>query len=70
VKVQFRWDIFNIFNNKNFLFAGLDATMDASAVTLNAARTTIENATIPSNFGQATRTRDPRQMQLGLKILW
>ncbi len=70
VKVQFRWDIFNIFNNTNFLFSGLDATMDASAVTLNAARTTIENATIPSNFGQATRTRDPRQMQLGLKILW
>ena len=70
VKVQFRWDIFNVFNNKNFLFAGLDATMDASSVTLNAAGDTIENATIPSNFGQATRTRDPRQMQFGLKILW
>lgn len=70
MKVQFRWDIFNVFNNKNFLFAGLDAIMDPSAVTLNAAGDTIENATIPSNFGQATRTRDPRQMQFGLKILW
>ena len=38
MKVQFRWDIFNVFNNKNFLFAGLDVIMDASAVTLNAAR--------------------------------
>ena len=70
VKVQFRWDVFNVFNNKNFLFAGMDFTMDASAVTLNAARTAIDNATIPLNFGQATRTRDPRQMQFGLKLLW
>jgi len=30
----------------------------------------IETATIPASFGQATRTRDPRQMQFGLKILW
>ena len=32
VKLQFRWDIFNIFNNTNFLFQNLDMTMDASAV--------------------------------------
>ena len=70
MKVQFRWDIFNVFNNKNFLFAGLNTTMGVSAVTLNEARTVIENATIPASFGQATRTRDPRQMQFGLKILW
>ena len=70
MKVQFRWDIFNLFNNKNFLFAGLNTTMNASAVTLNAAGTAIENTTIPASFGQATRTRDPRQMQFGLKILW
>jgi hypothetical protein len=70
VKVQLRWDIFNVFNNTNFLFAGLNTTMGASAVTLNAAQTEIENATIPASFGQATRTRDPRQMQFGLKILW
>jgi hypothetical protein len=70
MKVQFRWDIFNVFNNKNFLFAGMNTTMGASAVTLNAAGTAIENAAIPLSFGQATRTRDPRQMQFGLKILW
>jgi hypothetical protein len=70
VKLQFRWDIFNLFNNTNFLFQDLDASMDASSVTLNPARTEIASATIPSNFGQATRTRDPRQMQVGFKILW
>jgi len=70
IKLQFRWDIFNVFNNTNFLFAGLNTTMNASAVTLNAAGTEIASATIPATFGQATRTRDPRQMQLGFKLLW
>ena len=70
VKLQFRWDIFNIFNNTNFLFQNLDATMDPSAVVLNAAQTEIVSATIPANFGQATRTRDPRQMQIGFKLFW
>jgi hypothetical protein len=70
VKIQFRWDIFNIFNNTNFLFQNLDATMDPSAVVLNAAQTEIVRATIPASFGQATRTRDPRQMQIGLKLIW
>ena len=69
-KLQFRWDIFNIFNNTNFLFAGLNTTMNASAITLNAAGNTIATATIPSTFGQATRTRDARQMQIGFKLLW
>ena len=41
MKMQFRWDIFNIFNNTNFLFQNLDATMDPSAVVLNAAQTEI-----------------------------
>jgi hypothetical protein len=70
VKLQFRWDIFNVFNNVNFLFQGLDSDMNPSAVTLDAARTQIVSATIPSNFGQATRTRDPLQMQFGFKLLW
>jgi hypothetical protein len=56
------------------MFPGLDNQMDASAVTFNtgsaATATSITSATIPTNFGQATRVRDPRQMQLGFKILW
>ena len=70
VKLQFRWDIFNVFNRTNFLFQDLDRTMDASSVTLNSAGTEIIDATIPGNFGQATRTRDPRQMQFGFKLLF
>ena len=69
-RFQFRWDIFNIFNNTNFLFAGMEQTMRPSAVVLSPDGTQIDSATIPGNFGQATRTRDPRQMQIGFKILW
>jgi Carboxypeptidase regulatory-like domain/TonB-dependent Receptor Plug Domain len=70
MKMQFRWDIFNIFNTTNFLFQDMVRTMNASAVVLNSAQTEIVSATIPGNFGQATRVRDPRQMQIGLKLLW
>jgi len=70
MKLQVRWDIFNIFNNKDFLFAGLNTSMSPSAIVLNSAGNTIANATIAGNFGQATRARDPRQMQLGFKLLW
>lgn len=70
VKLQFRWDIFNIFNNTNFLFQNIDNIMNASSVVLDPAQTEIVSATIPASFGQATRTRDPRQMQIGFKLLW
>jgi len=69
-KLQFRWDIFNLFNNTNFLFQDLNVRMDPSDVTLNAAGTQIVGSAIPASFGQATRVRDPRQMQLGFKLLW
>jgi hypothetical protein len=70
LKLQFRWDIFNVFNNTNFLFQGLDFELNASSVTLNGAGNEIVASTIPGNFGQATRTRDPRQMQFGFKLIW
>jgi hypothetical protein len=73
-KLQFRWDIFNIFNNTNFLFSGAEFTMRPSTVVLNNSdptkATAISSATIPTNFGQATRTRDPLQMQIGFKLLF
>ena len=70
VKLQFRWDIFNVFNNTNFLYQGIINNMGISAVTLNAARTEIVSATPAGNFGQAVRTRDPRQMQIGFTLIW
>ena len=76
VKLQFRWDIFNFFNNTNFLGPADGGTgdfnnvMNASSVTLNSAGTEIASAAIPSSFGRAMRTRDARQMQIGFKLLW
>jgi hypothetical protein len=70
VKLQFRWDIFNVFNRANFLYNDLRNTMNLSSVTLNADQTQIVDTTVPGNFGQASRARDPRQMQIGFKLLW
>jgi len=70
VRVQFRWDIFNVFNNTNFLFNSMNTNLSPSSITRSADGTTITNAQIAGNFGQATRTRDPRQMQFGIKFIW
>jgi hypothetical protein len=35
-----------------------------------ATATRIIGSEIPSNFGQATRTRDPRQAQFGVKLMF
>jgi hypothetical protein len=69
-QVQLRFEIFNLFNNTNFLSQNLNNVMNLSAVTLDPSRTHIVSYTPAGNFGQATRTRDPRQMQFGLKILF
>jgi len=73
LRMQFRWDIFNIFNNTNFLFAGMNNSLNPSAVVYDGPRTSatrIVSYTPAGNFGQATRTRDARQMQFGIRFLW
>jgi hypothetical protein len=70
VKMQFRWDIFNVFNNTNFKFQGMNTGYSPTASTLSPDNTTIVSATPAGNFGQATMTRDPRQMQFGFKFMW
>ena len=35
VRIQFRWDIFNLFNNTNFRCDGMNTAMNASAVTFD-----------------------------------
>jgi hypothetical protein len=78
VKLQFRFEIFNLFNTVNFISngsssGGVNQSLDPSAVTLNAplaSATSITGATIPASFGQATSARDPRQAQFGLKLIF
>jgi hypothetical protein len=69
-QVQARFEIFNAFNRTNFLSQGLNTGMGLQSVTLDPSQTRITAFTPAGNFGQATRTRDPRQAQFGLKILF
>ena len=71
VKLQFRWDIFNVFNNTNFLFQNLDATMDPSAVVAErgADRDRRARRSRPASARRRGRAI-PRQMQIGFKLLW
>jgi hypothetical protein len=71
VRGQFRFEVFNITNRDNFI--GVDNILNPTSVTLDAPTaeaTQILSAQIPSNFGQATRVRDPRQVQLGFKLMF
>ena len=74
-QIQLRFEIFNLFNNTNFEGAGsggggLNNTMSLQSVTLDPAQTQITAYTPSGSFGQATRTRDARQAQFGMKILF
>ena len=68
---QLRFEIFNLLDEVNY--TGVDTTLDPSSVTLDgplASATKIVDSTVPLSFGQATGARDPRQVQLGLKLLF
>jgi hypothetical protein len=73
-QVQLRLEMFNVFNRTNFLSQGLSTTMNPVSVTFDtgnaATATKIVSYTLPGNFGQATKTRDARQVQFGLKLLF
>jgi len=69
-QLQLRFEIFNVFNRVNFLSQGLNTSMDLQSVTLDPTGTQIVAFTPAGNFGQATRTRDARQAQFGLKIMF
>lgn len=71
-QIQFRAEIFNLFNNVQF--RTLDTTYDAASATLDNANpffaTQILSSTPGAGFGVAAATRDPREIQFGLKIIF
>jgi hypothetical protein len=71
LKAQVRFEVFNVTNHTNFL--SVTTTMDPS-VTLDKADVTkatkITGFELPDSFGQATGARDPRQAQVGLKLIF
>lgn len=73
-QMQLRLEVFNIWNQTNFLSQNLNTVMNPVSVTFDtgdpATATKITSYTLPGNFGQATKTRDARQIQFGVKILF
>ena len=72
LKLQLRFEVFNLFDTVNFLGSSLNAGYDAENVVFDtgdaATATKILSATPPGNFGQLTKARDPRTMQLGIRL--
>ncbi len=75
VKAQLRFEVFNIFNRANFLSNQMNVTFNPSAVTFDTGNAATANTItsfsgIPGNFGQSSATRDARQAQFGVKLLF
>jgi hypothetical protein len=71
VKAQLRFEVFNVFNRVQFL--NVDNTLDPLSVTLDgplASATRVIGYEPSLSFGQATKARDPRQVQFGMKLLF
>ena len=75
VNLQFRAEMFNVFNRANFLSDDgnvsdqLDSAATSSSTPGNGATATrIMSATPRGGFGQLNRAADPRQVQLGLRL--
>jgi hypothetical protein len=81
LRFQFRFEVFNLFNRNNFIGTGnngLNNVMNPTTATFNtgtgetaaATATSITNFTVSNAFGQAIATKDPRQMQIGFKVIF
>ena len=74
LKLQLRFEVFNLFDTVNFLGSYLNAGYDAQNVVFDtgdaATATKILSAKPPGNFGQLTKARDPRTMQLGIRLVF
>lgn len=66
---QLRIEIFNLFDEVNY--TGVNTVMNPISATFDGPldqATQIVEVVLPAGFGQATGARDPRQVQLGLKV--
>lgn len=74
VNAQFRIEIFNFFNRDNFIASSVENNIRPQNVTFDgetpADSTMITGGDFNDNFGLATAVRDPRQIQVGLKLLF
>jgi hypothetical protein len=79
VKIQLRFEVFNLFNKNNFLGTSITNGGGNSETPYNPQNvvfdtgngrtaSTIVSATPVGNFGQLTQTRDPRTLQLGVRL--
>jgi hypothetical protein len=73
-KLQLRFEVFNVLNRVNFSSQGFNNTINPSSVTFDtgdpATANRITSFTPSGGFGQATATRDPRQAQFGVKLIF
>jgi hypothetical protein len=73
VKARLRFEMFNIFDNTNFLSnTGFNTTFDLTTATYDADpadATTIPGYTFSLNFGQASAARGARQAQFGIELI-
>ncbi len=58
LKFQFRWEMYNVWNNTQFLSYDTGARFDPQGVQVNA------------RFGELTSASSPRQMQFSLRLLF
>ena len=72
LKAQLRFETFNVFNRANFIMVNMNLSPTSATLdTGRAATATQITAFTPSgSFGQATATRDARQAQFGLKLIF
>ncbi len=72
LKLQLRFEVYNLFDTVNF--TGLNTFYNAENVVFDtgdpATVTKILSATPPGNFGQFTAARDPRTIQLGIRLIF